>query len=99
MAVVFMDGYDRYGGPTPTPQSIWDENELEDYLCDRLANGEVIRLASSPICPPEEVISDMEDCINYVADYRAEQRNGRHWRVYGKFPTDPEWKEVGWIVR
>lgn len=83
-----------------TVQSIWDENELDDLACEVLAQGQVWRLASQPTFPSwplPEVIR--QDFVQYVAHYKAEQEDERHWRVYGKFERDKEWRPVGWLVR
>jgi len=99
VVISIMDGFDRYGGPPPTPQSIWDYNEPDDSLCDRMAYGEAIRLASAPITPPGLEPWQAQDITQYVAVYKAEQRDRRHWEVFGKFETDRDWQPVGWLVR
>lgn len=96
MVIAYMNGFDRYG-PRPTVQSIWDENELDEESFEQLAAGRVWRLASKPWAPPFSDGDPIRDSVLITAEYKAEQRDDRHWQVFGKDVSD--WVPVGWIVR
>lgn len=80
----------------PTVQSIWDENDLDDYAAEQLASGRVWRLASQP-WSPYPFGDPVRDSVLITADYRAEQRDDRHWQVFGL--DQDGWQHVGWLVR